>query len=87
VVVAGLYIIYIDDFAYGIGLLMSLGSAILGAIFSVLNHGFVRKHHPVTITFYEMTGAWLVTIPFLWILASPDQAILSLPSISDLDTY
>ena len=84
VVIAGLYIIYMDDFEYGIGLFMSLGSALLGAIFTVLNHGFVRKHHPVTITFYEMTGAWLVTIPFLWILASPDMPILSLPSISDL---
>lgn len=84
IVVAGLYIIYIDDFAYGLGLLMSLGSAILAAIFSVLNHGFVRKHHPASITFFEMTGAWLGTIPFLWILGSPDIPILSLPSNSDL---
>lgn len=84
VVIAGLYIIYIDDFTYGVGLFMSLGAAMLAAIFSVLNHGFVREHHPVNITFYEMTGAWLGSIPFLWILGTPDLPLLSLPSLSDL---
>ncbi|MEN8248697.1 MAG: DMT family transporter [Bacteroidota bacterium] len=84
IVIAGLYIIYIDDFTYGVGLFMSLGSAMLAAIFSVLNHGFVRRHHPVNITFFEMAGAWLGTIPFLWILRSPETPLLSIPSLSDL---
>ncbi len=82
-VIGGLYIIYSDEFVYGLGLLMSLGSAVLAAIFSVLNFGFVRRHSPVSITFYEMVGAWLGTLPFLWLLAEPGRGILHLPSPAD----
>ncbi len=83
VVIIGLYIIYKDDFTYGLGLVMSLGAALLAAFFTVMNHGFVRKHHHSTIVFYEMLGAWLMTIPFLWILNSGSGEVLSLPSQSD----
>ncbi len=82
-VIGGLYIIYSDAFTYGLGLLMSLGSALLAAVFSVLNFGFVRRHSPVSITFYEMIGAWLGTLPFLWLLAEPGQDLLRLPSLAD----
>lgn len=82
-VIAGLYIIYYDEFDYGLGLAMSVASAMLAAIFTVLNFGFVKKHNPITITFYEMIGAWVGTIPFLWILRNPENPLLSLPSISD----
>ena len=83
-VVFGIYIIYYDEFSYSIGLLMSLGSALMAALFTVLNFGFVRKHDPLTITFYEMVGAWLGTIPFLWIFRNPDNPLLSLPSMTDV---
>lgn len=82
-VIAGLYIIYNDDFNYGLGLLMSLGSALFAAIFTVFNYGFVRKFNSIKITFYEIVGAWLTTIPFLWILRDESIGILSLPTWSD----
>lgn len=82
-VIAGLYIIYNDDFTYGLGLLMSLGSALFAAIFTVINFGFVRKYNSIKITFYEMVGAWFATIPFLWILQDQGMSILSLPTWSD----
>ena len=82
-VILGLYIIYKDEFTYGLGLAMSVGAAILAAVFTVLNHKFVRKHHHSSIVFYEMLGAWLTTIPFLWLLGSPDTPVLSLPTLSD----
>jgi drug/metabolite transporter (DMT)-like permease len=82
-VIAGLYIIYNDDFTYGLGLLMSLGSALFAAIFTVLNFGFVRKYNAVSITFYEMVGAWLATIPFLWLIKDIDSSFLTLPTWSD----
>lgn len=84
VVILGLYIIYKDEFSYGLGLLMSVGAAFLAAIFTVLNHKFVRKHHHSTIVFYEMLGAWVATIPFLWLMRNPDTPVLALPSLSDL---
>ena len=71
VVILGLYIIYKDEFTYGFALAMSIGAALLAAMFTVLNHKFVRRHHHSTIVFYEMLGAWLTTIPFLWILGNP----------------
>lgn len=83
-VVLGLYIIYYDEFSYSIGLFMSLGSALMAAVFTVLNFGFVRKHDPLTITFYEMVGAWLATIPLLWILRDPATPLLSSPSLTDM---
>ena len=82
-VIAGLYIIYNDDFTYGIGLLMSLASALFAAIFTVINYGFIRKYNSISITFYEMIGAWLATIPFLWIMSNPGSSVLSLPTWSD----
>lgn len=84
VVIVGLYIIYKDEFSYGLGLLMSVGAALLAAIFVTLNHTYVRRHHHSTIVFYEMLGAWLATIPFLWLMKSPDLPVLTLPSLSDL---
>jgi len=84
IVITALYIIYKDDFEYGLGLIMSLGSAALAAFFTVLNHGFVRKHHHSSIVFYEMLGAWLTTIPFLWIIERNGDSVLSIPSMSDL---
>lgn len=83
-VILGLYIIYKDEFTYGLGLVMSIGAGLLAAMFTVLNHKYVRRHHHSTIVFYEMLGAWLTTIPFLWILGNPYQPALSLPDLSDL---
>ena len=82
-VILGLYVIYKDEFEYGLGLVMSIGAAILAAIFTVLNHGFVRKHHQSTIVLFEMLGAWVATIPFLWILGTSNSPVLTLPSLSD----
>jgi drug/metabolite transporter (DMT)-like permease len=83
-VIAGLFIIYSGEFSYGIGLLMSLAAAMLAALFSVLNYGFVRKYHPLQITFYEMIGAWIGTIPFLWIMREQGESLLNLPDTSDM---
>ena len=82
-VIAGLYVIYNDDFTYGIGLLMSLASALFAALFTVINYGFIRKYNSISITFYEMIGAWLATIPFLWIMHDPGNSLLSLPTLTD----
>lgn len=82
-VIGGLYVIFSDDFEYGIGLFMSIGSAFMAAIFSVLNAGFVRRHHHMSITFYEMIGAFLGTIPFLFWLQEPGAPLLSWPSVPD----
>ncbi len=83
VIILGVYVIYIDDFSYGLGLVMSIASAFFAALFSVANSLFVNRHHPMQITFYETGGAFLGTIPFvLWHLQSKGTS-LAMPSTMD----
>ncbi|MGJ3236344.1 DMT family transporter [Marivirga sp.] len=66
-VVIGLYIIFSVEFQYIEGLIMSVLSAILASIFTVLNGKLTHRHNHYVITFYEMMGAFLgsiLLIPF-----------------------
>lgn len=83
VIIIGIYIIYIDDFSYGVGLAMSIASAFFAALFTVANSLFVKKHNPLQITFYETGGAFLGSIPFvIWYLYSSGNS-LTIPSSMD----
>ena len=44
---------------------MALASAMLAALFTVINSQFTNRHNPYMITFYEMCGAWMGTALFL----------------------
>lgn len=83
-IILGLYIIYRDDFTYGLGLIMSIGSAFFAAVFSVSNSIFVRRLNPLQITFYETGGAFLGTIPFVVWQINADMRSIALPSNMDL---
>ena len=61
---AGLYVIFRFEFNHALGLSMALLSAVLAAVFSVLNSQFTKKHDAYLITFYEMVGACLGTALF-----------------------
>jgi len=61
VVMAGLYIIFHFEVRYSLGLIMASGSALLAAIFTVINSRFILRHNHYTITFYEMAGAMIGT--------------------------
>ncbi|MEP2668990.1 MAG: DMT family transporter [Cyclobacteriaceae bacterium] len=65
VVVLGLYVIFSFDFRYPLGLALGIASGFTIALFSIFNARFVKKTHPYTITFFEMTGAFLCTALFL----------------------
>ncbi|MBN3580777.1 DMT family transporter [Algoriphagus aestuarii] len=65
VVLSGLLVIFSFESGYWLGLLMALGSALLAAIFSVINGNLTKKHSPYQITFYEMAGACLFTLLFM----------------------
>jgi drug/metabolite transporter (DMT)-like permease len=83
VIILGIYIIYIDDFTYGIGLIMSIASAFFAAVFTVANSLFVKRHNPLQITFYETGGAFLGSIPFvMWYGYSSGNAF-TIPSSLD----
>jgi drug/metabolite transporter (DMT)-like permease len=61
VVIAGLYLIFHFEFNYAFGLALSLGSAFLGAVFTVVNSKITHHHDEYVISFYEMTTACLTT--------------------------
>lgn len=63
-VIAGLYIIFHFEVRYALGLAMALGSALLAAVFTVINSRLIVRHNHYTITFYEMTGAMIGTVLF-----------------------
>ncbi|MCS6968010.1 MAG: DMT family transporter [Cytophagales bacterium] len=61
-IIAGLYVIFRFEINHIAGLLLAIGSALLAAIFTVINSHFTRKYHHHIITFYEMVGAWLIVL-------------------------
>jgi len=70
IVLIGLYVIFKFEIRYWEGLMMAVGSAFLGACFSVSNGQLTKKHSPYLITFYEMMGACLFTVLFMPVYSS-----------------
>jgi len=64
-VVIGLYIVFRFEGDYTVGLIMAIISSIFAAIFSILNSYITHRHSHYVITFYEMFGAWLMTVIFI----------------------
>lgn len=58
VVIIGLYVIFQFEFDNALGLTLAIASALLSAIFSVLNSKFTKEFNPYMINFYEMIGAF-----------------------------
>lgn len=86
VVIIGLYVIFLFEFNHLFGLLMALASALLAAVFSIINGQFAHRHEPLVITFYEMLGAFLTTalfIPIFHGFISPTEPLQLVPTLSD----
>lgn len=84
--IVGLYVIFRFEFNHALGLTMAVISALLGAVFTVLNATFARRHHAHVITFYEMAGACLATalfFPFYTAYLSEAGTLLLAPSATD----
>lgn len=82
VVILGLYLIFRFEFDHALGLAMAVGSAVLAALFSVLNGRFTQRHEPLVITAWEMAGAFVTTLLFLpayvsWLV--PDEPLRLVP--------
>lgn len=64
-VIIGLYIIFGFGFEFYWGLFLGVLSGFLLALFSVINAQMVKRLPSITITLYEMIGAFLFTAAFL----------------------
>ncbi|MHC2992798.1 membrane protein [Pontibacter sp. HJ8] len=66
IILTGLYIIFQAETEFNniLGIGMAVGSALLGAIFTIINASLAKKHPSTTITAYEMFGACIGTALF-----------------------
>lgn len=55
----GIYLISSNDFDYNTGMMVAIFAAFLGGLLTVINAVFVKKHHHIVVTFYQMIGACL----------------------------
>ncbi len=76
-VIAGIYTIFAFQKIYIAGIILSLLSAVLGAVFTILNKRMLRDHEPALITFYELLAGFVlltVLLPvYLTIIKQPIQ--------------
>lgn len=64
-VIGGLYLIFRFEFDNAEGLILAIASALMAALFSVINAGFAKQHSQYGITFYEMLAACVGTMIFI----------------------
>ncbi|OIN58846.1 DMT family transporter [Arsenicibacter rosenii] len=65
VVMIGLYLIFRFAFDKVLGLSVAIFSAMLAALFTIINSRFAQRIPALTMSFYEMTGAFLTSGLFL----------------------
>lgn len=65
IAVLGISLIFHFDPTYKVGIIIGIFSALLGAIFPILNRGLLRTHSAETVTVYELTGGFLFLTPVL----------------------
>jgi len=82
-IIGGLYLIFQFELSYWKGILTALLSAFLAGLFTVLNKLFINKHHPVTISFYEMISGFISIGIFLLAIDTLPGNLL-LPSGADI---
>ncbi|MBE7169853.1 MAG: DMT family transporter [Williamsia sp.] len=60
ITILGVYLIFHFDAQYKKGILFGIVSAVLASLFTVLNKGLLARYQPRTVTFYELSGGFLV---------------------------
>ncbi len=61
-IVLGLYLIFSYEIHYIKGILVAILSSILATLFTILNKSYTHKFTPTLISFYEMTGGFIVSL-------------------------
>lgn len=69
-VISGLYVVFSFEGGYWLGLAMAVISALIAAVFTVINGRMTKRHSPYVLTFYEMLGACIFSVLFMPIYAA-----------------
>src|SRR3546814_25342 len=83
-IIVGIFLIFHFEAGYTEGIISALLAALLACLFTIFNSWQVKRHDPVLLSFYEMTGGWLGISIFLaagGVLAIPGNLT---PEIKDL---
>lgn len=60
VTILGVYLIFHFDTRYKNGIVFGIVSAVLASLFTILNKNLLKQYPPKTVTFYELTGGFVV---------------------------
>lgn len=82
-VMTGIYIIFSVQQFYLKGIMLSLASAFLASLFTILNKTMGDKHDPAVLTFYELGTGFLILTFGLPIWFSINETSFSIPGFSD----
>jgi drug/metabolite transporter (DMT)-like permease len=77
--VGAVWLVLRFEVRHSTGFLLSLGSALVGSLFAVINGQLAQRYHFSAISFYQMAGACAVSALML-----PFGSGLKLPTASDL---
>ncbi len=81
IIITGLYLIFQFEFRYKLGIITALVSAFMAGLFTVLNKAFIKKHHPVSISFYEM-GSGFISITFFLLFTGSFNTGIPAPTLA-----
>lgn len=84
IIIAGLYLIFTFETRYALGIMVSLFSAFLAGLFTVLNKKLVARHSSVQISFYEMIGGLAGLTLFITLSGRGIVVPAIVPTLSDL---
>ena len=82
-VLLGIYIIFTAQHFYLKGILLSLASAALSAVFTVNNKKFLFRYRPELITFYELFFGWVTILVLGFFQIDLIPVDLTIPSGND----
>jgi len=81
-IITGIVLIFKFESHYTKGIISGLASAVLAALFSIINSRFVQKHEAPVIAFYELSGAFIwITI---YLFATEGMFLNSVPKLTDI---
>jgi drug/metabolite transporter (DMT)-like permease len=81
-VMLGIWLIFAFEDGHRTGIMLGVASALLGAVFTILNKSLVASYGSDAVTFYELGGGWLVLtllLPGYLIAFPPDHLIPTVP--------
>jgi drug/metabolite transporter (DMT)-like permease len=81
--ILGIYIIFNFDPQYKTGIIFGIVSAMLAALFPILNWKLLQKHSAETVTLYELSGGFIVLTILLPLYLHFSPADYLIPNFSD----